>query len=46
MKIARMSLTLALSDQGQGHSVTLKFFSIYQNTNCQSYISALAHVVL
>ena len=25
----------ALSDQGQSHSVTLKFFSIYHNTNCQ-----------
>ena len=25
----------ALSDKGQGHSVTLKFFSIYHNTNCQ-----------
>ena len=30
----------ALSDQGQGHSVTLKFFSIYHNTNCQGlYLS-------
>ena len=25
----------ALCDQGQGHSVTLKFFSIYHNINCQ-----------
>ena len=25
----------ALSDQGQGHGMTLKFFSIYHNTNCQ-----------
>ena len=25
----------ALSDQGHGHGVTLKFFSIYHNTNCQ-----------
>ena len=25
----------ALSDQGQGHGATLKFFSIYHNTNCQ-----------
>ena len=25
----------ALSDQGQGHGVTLNFFSIYHNTNCQ-----------
>ena len=25
----------ALSDQGQGQGVTLKFFSIYHNTNCQ-----------
>ena len=23
------------SDQGQGHAVALKFFSIYNNTNCQ-----------
>ena len=30
----------ALSDQGQGHSMTLKFFSIYHNTNCQGlYLS-------
>ena len=30
----------ALSDQGQGHGVTLKFFSIYPNTNCQGpYLS-------
>ena len=35
MEIARTSLTLALSDQGQGQRVTLKFFSIYHNTNCQ-----------
>ena len=28
-------LCTALSDQVQGHSVTLKFFSIYHNTNCQ-----------
>ena len=34
----------ALSDQGQGDGVTLKFFSICHNTNCKSYISALAHV--
>ena len=32
----------ALSDQGQGHGMT--FFSIYHNTNCQAYISALAHI--
>ena len=25
----------SLSDQGQGHGVTLKFFSIYHNTNCE-----------
>ena len=25
----------ALYDQGQGHGVTLKFFSVYYNTNCQ-----------
>ena len=25
----------ALSDQGEGHEVTLNFFSIYHNTNCQ-----------
>ena len=25
----------ALSNQGQGHGVTLKFFSIYHNTNNQ-----------
>ena len=24
-----------LSDRGQGHSMTLKFFFIYHNTNCQ-----------
>ena len=24
-----------LSDQGQGHGLTLKYFSIYHNTNCQ-----------
>ena len=31
---------LALSDQGQGHGVTLKFFSIYHNTNWQGpYLS-------
>ena len=30
----------ALSDQGQGHGVTLKFFYIYHNTNCQGpYLS-------
>ena len=33
MKIARTSSTL--SDQGQGHGATLKFFSFYHNTNCQ-----------
>ena len=33
MKIARMSS--ALSVQGQGHGVTLKYFSIYHNANCQ-----------
>ena len=33
-------IVVALSDQGQGHSVTLKFFSIYHNTNCQGpYLS-------
>ena len=35
MKIFWMSSTLALSDQGQGQCMTLKFFSIYHNTNCQ-----------
>ena len=30
-----MSLTL---DQGQGHSVTVKFFSIYHNPKVKSYI--------
>ena len=25
----------ALPDQGQGHAATLKFFSIYSDTNCQ-----------
>ena len=40
MKIARTSSTL--SDQDQGHGMTLKFFSIYHNTNCQACISALA----
>ena len=30
----------ALFDQGQGHGVTLKIFSIYHNTNCQGpYLS-------
>ena len=30
----------ALSGQGQGHGVTLKFFSIYHNKNCQGpYLS-------
>ena len=24
-----------MSDQGHGHGVTFKFFSIYHNTNCQ-----------
>ena len=33
-----------MSDQGQGHGVTLKFFSIYHNTTVKAYISALAHV--
>ena len=28
-------VVLSLSNQGQGHSMTLKFFSIYHNTNCQ-----------
>ena len=36
MKISSVSSAhWALSDQGQGHSITLKFFSIYHNTNCQ-----------
>ena len=30
-----MSSYWALSDQGQGHDMTSKFFSIYHNTNCQ-----------
>ena len=30
-----IAIAWALSDQGQGHGVTLKFFSIYHNTNCQ-----------
>ena len=29
----------ALSDRGQGHTMTLKFFSIYHNTNCQVKLS-------
>ena len=28
-------LALGIADQGQGHGMTLKFFSIYHNTNCQ-----------
>ena len=35
MKISRMSSHWALSDKGQDHGMTLKFFSIYHNTNCQ-----------
>ena len=37
----RMRRHWALSDQGQGHGLTLKFLPIYRNTNCQVYISAL-----
>ena len=30
-----MSSTLGIVDQGQGHGMTMNFFSIYHNTNCQ-----------
>ena len=41
MKIARH---WALSDQDQGHGVTLKFFPFTTIQTVKAYISALAHV--
>ena len=40
LEIARSVRHWAFSDQGQGHGVALKYFSIYHNTNCQGpYLS-------
>ena len=35
MKIARTCSTLGIVRLRSSHSMTLKFFSIYHNTNCQ-----------
>ena len=35
-----------LSDQGQGHGVTVKLFSIYHNTNCQVLYLSFDKVIL
>ena len=41
MRMGQKNLNGALSDQGQGHGTTLKFFSIYHNAKVKSYILAL-----
>ena len=35
LKLEHIVRNWALSDQGQGHGGTFKFFSIYHNTKCQ-----------
>ena len=35
LKLEHIVVHWALSDQGQGHTLTLRFFSIYHNTNCE-----------